>query len=95
MQTISFEWAVFIFVKEYRKQRFCEIARILNVDGYPGSDNFGHAGRPGEFGGSAEGSGGTKDSGITLGISESKENHPQKKQVNVSICRNIFPVSWL
>ena len=34
------------------------IAKLLGMDGGPGSGNFGHAGRPGKRGGSAKGSGG-------------------------------------
>ena len=39
---------------EKRQNGFCPVGTFLELNGGPGSGNFGHAGRPGEVGGSAE-----------------------------------------
>lgn len=52
------------------------VQQSLNVNirkGGPGSGNFGHAGRPGEVGGSAPGEGGSGDGGRSTGDNESKQ----------------------
>ena len=54
---------------------------VLEINGGPGSDNFGHAGRPGISGGSAKGSGGA---GRTI---ESKER--QRKAITDALKKSI------
>lgn len=63
------------------------IGEAMNMDGGPGSGNWGHSGRPGKKGGSAGGTGGvqhrtgTKESGFS---SAAKERAAKKKEIAAS-----------
>ena len=50
---LSFEQAVYLFVKQYREQQLNRISELFRNDGGPGSGNHNHQGVPGQVGGSA------------------------------------------
>lgn len=82
--------AIKLISRHAPKENVIQIAfKLLGIDGGPGSGNFGHAGRPGQVGGSAKGSGGgvyrtQASNGKYVGIQRSKAFKSIAKQARTS-----------